>query len=180
MKIYTKTGDSGKTSLYGGKRVYKSEALVDVYGSVDELNSWIGLLISSMDNPEKQSFLQQIQADLLSIGSVLAGWESELGFIATRVTEMEVEIDAMEVDLPALQNFILPGGTVLSAHIHIVRSICRRVERQVVALSQREKVDAQIIQYLNRLSDLFFVLARFINRKENISDVVWSGIKRKK
>jgi len=179
MKIYTKTGDTGQTSLYGGKRVYKSEVLVDVYGSVDELNSWIGLLVAMMDNPEKQSFLQHIQADLLTIGSVLAGWESELGFIETRVTEMEVEIDAMDADLPTLQNFILPGGTVLSAHIHIVRSICRRVERQVVALSQTQNVDKQIIQYLNRLSDLFFVMARFINRKDNVPDVVWSGIKRK-
>ena len=179
MPIYTKTGDKGETSLFGGKRVLKCEELVDAYGSIDELNSWVGLVVASTENSEKKEFLHKIQADLFTIGGSMAGWETDLSLLPTRVTEMEVEIDAMESQLPELTNFILPGGTQEAANIHLTRSVCRRVERQVVALSQKQKVDEKILTYLNRLSDLFFVLARFINKNTGIEDVTWQGIERK-
>lgn len=184
MPIYTKTGDKGMTSLFGGKRVLKSEKLVDVYGSIDELNSWMGLIASETTHEHTRELLYKIQSDLLTIGGNLAGWKSDLAILSTRVTEMEVEIDVMEKEVSELTNFILPGGTPLASKIHIARSICRRVERQVVALfsrqpsvvsHQQEEKDA-IIQYLNRLSDLCFMLARFINRQAGVEDVVWKGI----
>lgn len=190
MPIYTKTGDTGSTSLFGGKRVLKCEELVDAYGSMDELNSWIGLISAECKVKSVKSFLNTIQSDLFSIGGSLAGWparnasqreaggKTDLSALPTRVTEMEVEIDAMETDLTALTNFILPGGTSAAARVHLARSVCRRVERQVVALAQRQAVDPAIIKYLNRLSDLFFVLARFINKDKHVSEVIWSGIPR--
>jgi cob(I)alamin adenosyltransferase len=184
MPIYTKTGDKGQTSLFGGIRVSKSELLVDAYGSVDELNSWIGLVITELERTEKKELLTKIQADLFRLGGSLAGWNSDLSSLQTRVTEMEIEIDAMEEQLPSLKNFILPGGNHAAATVHLARSVTRRVERQLVGLFQKKKsLDVNqeiIIQYVNRLSDLFFVLARFINNKHDIPDVTWSGIERKK
>lgn len=179
MSIYTRTGDAGKTSLFGGKRVLKCEKLVDVYGSMDELNSWVGLIVSESKHDHIGELLTKIQGDLFTIGGNLAGWKTDLATLPTRVTEMEVEIDAMEAELPALTNFILPGGSKPASRVHIARSITRRVERQVVALAQKEAVDADIIKYLNRLSDLFFMLARFINKNDNKVETVWSGVPRK-
>ena len=175
MPIYTRTGDDGTTSLFGGKRVLKCEELVDVYGSIDELNSWVGLVNAKVKFP-----LKNIQSDLLTIGSALAGGKRNLKSLESKIKEMEKEIDAMDSQLPKLTNFILPGGSELAAHIHIARSICRRVERQTVALSQHERVDPIIIKYLNRLSDLFFMLARFINKQANVEEVTWSGISQQK
>lgn len=202
MPIYTRTGDAGQTSLFGGKRVPKSEPLVDVYGSIDELNSWVGLILANIRNSisntqypiSKESdrvleqnlrlFLISIQEDLFTIGSVFAGWQQgDLSQLLKRVKEMEERIDLMEKDLPSLTNFILPGGSVSGAHVHIARSVCRRVERQIVALfsSKHSAISIQpkerdaILTYINRLSDLFFVLARFINKKENAEETIWSG-----
>ncbi len=185
MSIYTRTGDTGSTSLFGGKRVLKCEELVEVYGSLDELNSWVGHITSLFPSPDVKQFLQAIQSDLFTIGSTMAGWKNgDLVGLDGRVKEMEVRIDAMEENLPPIRNFILPGGAELAAHTHITRSICRRVERQTVALKVRKVRDVQnvrednldkIIMYLNRLSDLFFMLARFINKQENVEEVVWSG-----
>ncbi len=180
MPIYTRTGDAGTTALFGGKRVLKSEALVDVYGSVDELNSWVGLIASQLKETHLKKLFSEIQSDLFSIGGCLAGWKTELAMLETRVTQMEVEIDAMEKELPPLTNFILPGGSLLASQVHVVRSVCRRVERQVVALTGKQTVDPRIIKYLNRLSDLCFMLARFINKNERAEEVVWSGIPRQK
>lgn len=180
MPIYTRTGDNGTTSLFGGKRVLKCEELVDAYGSIDELNSWIGLIAADEITPEQKDFLHKIQSDLFVIGGSLAGWLSDLTILETRVPEMEVTIDVLEEQLPKLNNFILPGGTTSGARIHLARSVARRVERQVVALSQKQQVDSRIIKYLNRLSDLFFILARSINRKANVGEVVWSGNSRQK
>lgn len=168
MPIYTRTGDDGTTSLFGGKRVLKCEELVDVYGSIDEFNSWMGLINAQLKIP-----LSDIQSDLLTIGSTLAGGKLNLRFLASRITEMEKQIDEMDTKLPELTNFILPGGSELASQIHITRSICRRVERQSVALSKKQQVDPVIIKYLNRLSDLLFTLARFINKQGNIKEVVW-------
>jgi cob(I)alamin adenosyltransferase len=180
MPIYTRTGDTGMTSLFGGKRVLKCEELVDAYGSMDELNSWIGLVISELKQDYLRALLTNVQSDLFTMGCHLAGWKTPLDVLPTRVTEMEVQIDAMEEGLPELKNFILPGGSSASSRVHLARSICRRVERQIVALSKKQTVEKEIIQYLNRLSDLFFVLARFINKNDNIEEVIWSGIPRSK
>jgi len=158
MSIYTRTGDNGTTALFGGKRVFKSDSLVDLYGSVDELNSWLGLF--------KDKHLAVIQSDLFTIGSVLAGAQKELNFIDLRVKEMESWIDEMDKKLPRLRNFILPSG-----QMNIARSVCRRVER----LAVKNHAEARIIKYLNRLSDLLFTLARYINKKQKVSEVVWSS-----
>ncbi len=174
MPIYTRTGDTGTTALFGGKRVLKCEELIDVYGSIDELNSWVGLLASQIEVAEVQIFLQTIQSDLFTIGSVLAGWKKDLNFLEERIKEVEARIDVMEKELPPLTNFILPGGSQLGAYTHITRSICRRVERQSVALMQKQEVNPTTIKYLNRLSDLFFMLARFINENAHAEEITWS------
>jgi len=194
MPIYTRTGDDGTTALFGGKRVLKCEELVDVYGSLDELNSWVGLISSQIKSADVRRFLSVIQSDLFTIGSVLAGWKGSLVNIEKRVPEMEKRIDAMEKDLPKLNTFILPGGSPLGANIHVTRSICRRVERQAVdlfqghqgqtlkekglTLSVSDEGKKIILKYLNRLSDLFFVLARYINQKDGYKETIWVGMKR--
>ena len=137
MSIYTRTGDTGLTSLFGGKRVLKCEELVDVYGSIDELNSWVGLIASQLTVPDVQQFLMSIQSDLFMIGSFLAGSRVDLDMVDGRVKEMEARIDVLEKELPKLRNFILPGGSQLGSLMHVARSICRRVERQTVALEQK-------------------------------------------
>ncbi len=187
MSIYTRTGDTGLTSLFGGKRVLKCEELVDVYGSIDELNSWVGLIASQLAVPDVQQFLAIIQSDLFVIGSFFAGSRVDLDMVDGRVKEMEARIDALEKELPKLRNFILPGGSQLGSLMHVARSICRRVERQTVALAQKsarnasasvaggENVDPVIIKYLNRLSDLFFMLARFINKQSETPEIIWRG-----
>jgi len=192
MPIYTKTGDTGMTSLFGGKRVLKCEELVDVYGSIDEVNSWLGLILCDVKEDHLKKLFLEIQSDLFIIGGYLAGGSIELSGLSTRVTQMEVEIDAMEKGLPKLNNFILPGGTVAGSRLHIIRSITRRVERQVVKLAtqatqagpatqQIQNKDMKIIiKYLNRLSDLFFVLARYINNQAHVGEIVWSSALRQK
>lgn len=176
MPIYTKTGDKGQTSLFGGKRVSKADKRVDAYGSMDELNSWIGLLVAELPFLEKKEFLIKIQNDLFVIGSHLSGWKADLSVLQTRITEMEVEIDVMESEMPELHNFVLPGGTPLAAKAHVARVMTRNIERKMVALAKTSTVEPEILQYLNRLSDLFFDLARFINMKLDVPDVLWSGI----
>lgn len=192
MPIYTRTGDDGTTALFGGKRVLKCEELVDVYGSIDELNSWVGLVATQITDDDTKNFLQDIQADLFVIGSMMAGWKAGGAENLTVCAEdMEVRIDAMEETLPKLTNFILPGGTVPASYVHLARSIARRVERQIVKLRETHaKADepwehlttfewSSIIQYINRLSDLLFVLARFINKDASVPELVWSGISKK-
>lgn len=179
MPIYTRTGDQGETSLYGGKRVKKSHELVEAYGSIDELNSWVGLVKAGLPESERKSFLQKIQGDLFLIGAHLAGWQdADISVLPARATEMEVEIDVMGKELGPLNNFILPGGSVTGAHAHVTRSVCRRAERLIVALSQKQTVEPSILQYVNRLSDLFFQLARFINKQARVEETAWKGIKR--
>lgn len=192
MPIYTRTGDDGTTALFGGKRVLKCEELVDVYGSIDELNSWIGLVATQITDEDTKNFIQDIQSDLFVIGSMLAGWKAGGAENLTVCAEdMEVRIDAMEESLPKLTNFILPGGTEPASYSHLARSIARRVERQIVKLRETHTKAKEpwehltsfewssIIQYINRLSDLLFVLARFINRDASVPELVWSGISNK-
>lgn len=178
MSIYTRTGDKGTTALFGGKRVLKCNELVDVYGSIDELNSWIGLVASKLPTIEVQEFLSVVQADLFSIGSTLSGFKADLSKLDSRILEMEARIDSMDAVLPTLTNFILPGGSEVGAAIHLARGVCRRVERQTVALNQTVKVDEKIITYLNRLSDFLFMLARFVNMENGATEILWRGIDR--
>lgn len=180
MPIYTRTGDKGTTSLFGGKRVSKSDPLVDLYGSIDELNSWVGRIAVEIKDHKLKKFLFTIQSDLFTMGCTLAGWKGNLTLLEPRIGEMEKQIDVMGKSLPELTNFILPGGTKTGADIHITRNVCRRVERQFVSIARSRQIDPFILKYLNRLSDLFFQLARFINKSTNVEEIVWSGIPRQK
>ncbi len=173
MKIYTKTGDKGQTSLVGGTRVSKDNAQIEAYGTVDELNSAIGLVAG--EDTVYTDFLQDIQHKLFNIGSVLAS-EGDLDFELPTISEeditiLEKEIDRLNEGLPRLKNFILPGGSVLSAHTHLARCICRRAERRVVTLENDEYLIH--LRYLNRLSDYLFVLSREYIRLAGKQDVIW-------
>lgn len=173
LKIYTRTGDDGKTSLYGGKRVEKYDLQVESYGTVDELNSSLGVLISYVIYPKVRNFYILIQHDLFSIGSYLAGSKIELTAIEKKVFEIEKFIDTLDSELSPLKNFILPGGSKEASFAHLSRSICRRAERRVTQLSKEMEIDKRVIMYLNRLSDCLFQTARFLNKKTNIDDVIW-------
>ena len=177
VKIYTKTGDKGQTSLYGGKRVSKSAPLVDAYGTIDELNSVLGILLSFLKNEKDlTSFLKVVQADLFIIGAHFAGDKIDLSFINKRVGQMENLIDKLDNSLPELKNFILPGGSIESSNAHFVRTVCRRAERKVVALTANPSFpNPKILIYLNRFSDLMFTIARILNSKRGILDNPWRG-----
>lgn len=178
MKIYTKTGDAGMTSLFGGKRVSKAVLRIDSYGTVDELNSWVGVLRDQEINSGRKPVLLAIQDRLFTIGSNLA---TEAGNTKVRipalteenVLDMEKEIDAMETELPPMRSFVLPGGHPSVSFCHVTRTVCRRAERLVTALHQSEPVDPLIIQYLNRLSDYLFVLSRKMARELNAEESPW-------
>lgn len=173
-KIYTKKGDQGMTSLFGGTRVGKNSLRVATYGSVDELNSLLGVVISETGNRMLKKMLLEIQNDLLDIGSCLANVDSKpLEYLVSQVEKLEDSIDEMTEKLPELHNFILPGGSKSGALLHLVRSVSRRVERAVVELSQKEKIDGNILIYFNRLSDLLFTMARFANMKEKKKETIW-------
>lgn len=178
MNIYTKTGDKGTTALFGGKRVTKDNAQIEAYGTVDELNSFLGMLIAQTDKLEVNTYLKGIQAVLFDIGSHLASdgtadkYLPELNSVL--VTEMEQEMDNLTASLPKLTSFILPGGNERIASAHICRTICRRAERRVISLSATSKVDAIIIIYLNRLSDYLFTLARHLALEDGIDEVKWN------
>ena len=176
MAIYTRTGDKGKTSLFNGQRVSKDDLRVDTYGTIDELNSAIGVVLSikyQVLSIKKE--LIKIQNDLLEIGSALANPQGEAlqGEALQRVREFEDFIDKMTAQMPKLSNFILPGGGKLGAFLHLARAISRRAERKIVALNNKEKIDNNIIIYVNRLSDLLFTMARFANFKEKKKETIW-------
>lgn len=172
MPIYTKTGDSGTTSTYGGRRVLKSDPQIEVCGQIDELSSFIGLTIAKINSSSHKKFLTQIQKDLYLIMSFFAGAKVKIDNLPQKTKKIEKEIDNLEKKLPKLNRFILPQGSELSCFFHIARTICRRVEREVVGYFEKEKPlviegeKLEIISYLNRLCDLFFVLARFYNTKD--------------
>ncbi len=178
MKIYTKTGDQGQTGLIGGTRVSKDNARLEAYGTVDELNSHIGLLASYPMEHESILFLEKIQNNLFVIGSYLATDQEKTSASAflisdDKITEIEVEIDRMNELLPELTSFILPGGHRAAAIAHICRTISRRAERKTVSLSKEHNIEIQIIKYLNRLSDYLFTLARFVNSNAGIIEKSW-------
>ena len=180
MKIYTKTGDSGETSLFGGERVAKDSPRIEAYGTVDELNAFIGLAITEVKDPGVKKLLVKIQNQLFVVGGDLATPENEKNGKSKiqRVTsefyiEAEIAVDNFEVKLEELKNFIVPGGSKPAALLHVCRTICRRAERRVVELKRTVNSVENIIIYLNRLSDLFFVLARYENLVSGIPDTKW-------
>ena len=191
MKIYTKTGDKGETALYGGTRVSKASARVDSYGTIDELNSFIGIAKSHIVNQEVLKQLRKIQFDLFTVGSeaatpvdkmTLANGKSRLPLVIseTEILELENWMDEMENSLEPLQFFILPGGGKSATFLHAARTICRRAERSLVFLNESEEVRPELIKYLNRLSDYLFVLARFVSKLNNEPEEYWNPNDRSK
>lgn len=186
MKIYTKTGDKGATSLFGGKRVPKNHIRVDAYGTIDELNSYVGLLADVITHKKTKSTLIKIQNELFALGSVLAtppenkkmkNGSNRLKIDTvneTHILFLEKEIDTMNESLPPMTHFILPGGHTTVSYCHITRNICRRAERRVVALAHESYVEEPIISYLNRLSDYFFVLARILSKELQVKENLWN------
>ncbi|MCX6173230.1 MAG: cob(I)yrinic acid a,c-diamide adenosyltransferase [Ignavibacteriales bacterium] len=180
MKIYTKTGDKGKTSLFGGKRVWKDDLRIQSFGTVDELNSILGIAITEIKNRELKKILSSIQHELFNIGSDLASpeYKDSKKFSIPRINEfntkrLEVLIDKVDNKLSSLKNFILPGGLKGAALLHHARAVCRRAEREVISLSKVDMINSEIKIYLNRLSDLLFVLARFENFSSKHPDIEW-------
>lgn len=179
MKIYTKTGDDGMTGLIGGSRVRKSDARLECYGTVDELNAALGVAVITLQESQRQTVLR-VQNDLFVLGSHLAtpdapsGSSSMLPALDEQlVTHLEMEIDSAELVLQPLRNFILPGGTEAAARLHLARTICRRAERLLVDFSMDRPVSPIILTYLNRLSDWLFVQARLANHLAGVPDVLW-------
>ena len=176
VKIYTKTGDDGTTGLIGGKRVSKSSLRIKAYGAVDELNSAIGLILSSGVDKDIHDLLEKIQNDLFVAGADLAN--SGLKDKSNRVTEvmvkfLESHIDRLETELLPITYFILPGGDAAASRVHLARAISRRAETQIVELAEKEQINNTCQIYMNRLSDLLFVVARVINKRKMISDTAW-------
>ncbi len=175
MKIYTRTGDTGETSLFGGGRVPKDDPRIEAYGTIDELNSCVGLARASWPSSPIDAQLHDVQSDLFDIGAHLASPGSDRfhGVAASRVDDLEHAIDAMDAELPELKQFILPGGSDAAAQLHVARTVCRRAERRVIALGESSPEMRTTITYLNRLSDYFFVAARFANLRHGVEDVPW-------
>lgn len=181
LKIYTKTGDAGQTGLFGGGRVDKDHPRVDAYGEVDELNAVIGMARAIELMPRIDEVLVPIQRDLFSIGALLATPDHDkmrdqlrkARIDDERIAELERAIDACEHELEPLKSFILPGGTPKSAALHVARTVCRRAERRVVALRRDVELPELVIIYLNRLSDLLFMLSRVANRRAGAGEVTW-------
>lgn len=180
FKIYTKAGDLGETALFGGRRLSKSHLRIEAYGTVDELNSYLGLIRDLQQDEQTRKTLYAIQSQLFSIGSILAS-DPEQNLPVPQVSEQQIEaleqaMDQMDEELPELKNFILPGGHPTVSHCHIGRCICRRAERLVVALAGLESVPAIVIKYLNRLSDYLFILARWTARQTGADEVIWKAV----
>ena len=185
MKVYTKTGDNGTTALFGGNRVPKDHARIESYGTVDELNSYIGLIRDQEINPHYKSILIEVQDRLFTVGAILATPPEKeimkngekrlknLGIIESDIEFLENEIDTMEEALPQMTHFVLPGGHTTVSYCHLARCVCRRAERLAVHLSHNEPVADIAIKYLNRLSDYLFVLARKLSFDLNVDEVKW-------
>ncbi|MDR2622291.1 MAG: cob(I)yrinic acid a,c-diamide adenosyltransferase [Dysgonamonadaceae bacterium] len=176
-KIYTRKGDDGFTSLVGGKRVSKASSRIEAYGTIDELNAFIACLSEETGNEHDRRFLRQIQYNLFTLGSYLA---SEAGTMACPVSEenvkeIELEMDEIDALLPSLKHFILPGGCKSNALAHVCRTICRRAERNIFKIPEVDEIDINILQYVNRLSDYFFLLSRKQSFLQNIEEIIWEN-----
>ena len=181
MKIYTRTGDAGETSLFDGTRVMKHDDRVDAYGEVDETNAWVGLARVSRLDAELDAHLVQIQRDLFALGAELADPADKIAKRVTKaalddddVVRLEQLIDRLETEVPPLRRFILPGGMIAGAVLHVARTVCRRAERLVVALRDDADATKASITYLTRLSDFLFVAARYANHVQGVADVRWT------
>jgi len=181
MKIYTKTGDAGDTGLFGGGRVPKSHPRVEAYGDVDELNAVLGVVRAAEQMPRIDEVLVPIQRDLFAIGALLATPDRDkmhqhlekARVDDARIAELERAIDAGDAELEPLRSFIVPGGSPKAAALHVARTVCRRAERRVVSLSEKVEVNQTLIEYLNRLSDFLFVMARVVNHREGKEEILW-------
>jgi cob(I)alamin adenosyltransferase len=178
VKIYTRTGDTGETSLFDGTRVSKGDSRVDAYGEVDELNAWLGLVRASGVDADLDAALVQIQMDLFALGAQLADPADKIAARVMKasltdqeVVRLEALIDRLEGELTPLRRFILAGGASAGAALHLARTVCRRAERRIVSL--HPPPDAVLIRYVNRLSDLLFVLARAVNRRAGVAEIEW-------
>jgi cob(I)alamin adenosyltransferase len=181
-RIYTKRGDAGETSLVGGQRVAKDALRIEAYGTVDELNAFVGMAAVSCGEDSRlaalATILRRVQHELFNLGSILATLPADVHPQQPRVTSLETaqlerEIDAMNADLAPLRSFVLPGGTRLNAELHVTRTICRRAERLLVALAREESIPPEIIPYLNRLSDAMFVWSRWVNHALGVPEALW-------
>lgn len=178
--VYTRTGDKGTTSLIGGTRVPKYDIRLESYGTIDELNAHIGLVISYIKDQKDILFLRGIQNKLFDVGSHLATDQTKTTLHRTsiiskeEIEELEYRIDVMDDNLPGLKSFILPGGTTASSAAHICRTICRRAERRILELSEKVQISEELIAYVNRLSDFFFVLSRKLNLEEDQPEIYWN------
>ncbi|MEI7595354.1 MAG: cob(I)yrinic acid a,c-diamide adenosyltransferase [Bacteroidota bacterium] len=185
MKIYTKTGDNGETSLIGGTRVKKNHPRVEAYGTVDELNSFVGLLKDLTTSNTIKDQLLSIQNKLFIIGSCIAtepnknkhqyNCDKQPKINEADITYLEEQMDLLSKQLPEMRSFILPGGHLLVSYSHITRTVCRRTERVVLKLASESEVDHLLIKYLNRLSDFFFILARYFSLIENVDEITWDA-----
>lgn len=180
-RIYTRTGDKGETGLVGGQRVPKDALRIDCYGTVDELNAFIGMArVTAMEAlPSLAAILLRVQHELFNLGSILATLPEDVHPQQPRVTSVEIqqlesEIDAMNAGLAPLRSFVLPGGSRINTELHACRTVCRRAERLAVALARDESVPAEAIHYLNRLSDALFVWSRWANQQLGVAEVLWS------
>ncbi len=178
MKIYTKTGDDGTTSLFSGGRVPKDHLRVEAYGTVDELNSHLGVARAAQPQPAVETYLERVQNDLFRLGADLATPQDAAAAWLVRITPdnvawLEETIDAMTTELVPLKSFILPAGTPAAASLHVARTVCRRAERVTVALAQQEAINTSAKVYLNRLSDWLFTLARYENKLANVNETKW-------
>ncbi len=185
MKIYTRRGDRGETDLFGGPRVAKDHLRVEAYGAVDELNASLGVALADTAHQDLCDLTRSIQEALFDLGAYLsspdAGQREKRGVrqpLDAEVEALEGHIDAFEAELEPLRNFVLPGGTTAAAAFHLARTVCRRAERRAVSLDREVPLEASALRYLNRLSDLLFVLARVENRRAGLGEQVWAGRKR--
>jgi cob(I)alamin adenosyltransferase len=182
-KVYTRTGDDGTTGLGGGQRVGKDTLRIEAYGTVDELNSVLGVALAAGVNETLTAALGTIQNELFHLGSDLCVLEQDKATMPVprieepHVVALENLMDRLSEELSPLENFILPGGAAGAAHLHVARTVCRRAERLVVALSRQEPVGAWTVRYLNRLSDALFVMARHENKRRGVPDVLWKGVR---
>lgn len=173
MKIYTRTGDSGRTSIVGGTRLSKDAPRIEAYGTVDELNAMLGVIAAHKDTcASRRDFIRTIQNSLFNIGAYLAG-APDCGVTKDRIAELENDIDQMSRHLPALHSFIIPGGCSLAAQAHLARTVCRRAERRIVSCCGDLNVDPSVLELINRLSDWLFIFARMANLNAQVSEPTW-------
>ncbi|RMH61161.1 MAG: cob(I)yrinic acid a,c-diamide adenosyltransferase [Calditrichaeota bacterium] len=186
MKIYTGFGDKGRTALFGGQKVDKHHLRVECYGALDELNAWLGKVAAGDIPNDIRRVILTVQNELFVLGSAIATPDAERRATFTdridtgHIQALEETIDRLDADLPKLKKFILPGGVPAAADCHVARTVCRRAERRLTELAGREELEPDGLVYLNRLSDLLFVMARYINYKARHDDVPWEGIRRRK